>query len=190
MKNTFLCAVLLLAHSLSANNDFTPSDGLTLHPLIVAMEEMADPYIFSLIQLNVDNLKNRDASNESASELMNLIEEGYKIDPLNMSKLIETLTHRDASDNAMLVIIKSIEHDSTITTDHMSFLIQTLGQVNASDNATAVILSAIAHGVDFGPKERFLLTAMNKMVNAKQSVESIRKALHERQANLLMMPMQ
>ena len=85
-----------------------------------------EEYTFYLIRENVRNLNNCNASDYAANELIHLIEEGYQIDPLNMSQLIETLNHANASYNATKVILKAIEYNSPITFDHLSALIATL----------------------------------------------------------------
>lgn len=183
MQNWFLYTLLLFTSSFAASNALTFSDEFYEYHLTVAVDEIEDEDIFNLIQENVNNLKDRGASDDSANELINLIEEGYRVDSFNMSKLIETLTYKDASNNATRVLIKAIEHNSSITSDHISCLIQTVAHADASNNATAVILQAIDHGIKFGPKERFHLAEVSKVVNAKKNVEKIRKALHEKQIN-------
>lgn len=180
MKNAVLFSFFLMGTSLFANHEIAVSDEFLSYHLKVAVAEIEDQDVFYLIQENVANLKNCGASNAAADELINLIEEGYRIDSFNMAKLIETLVHADASNNAAKVIIKAIEHDNAITSDHMISLINTLSHANASGNATKVILQAIEHGVAFGPKERRLLAEMSNIVNAKKNVAKIRKALHER----------
>lgn len=181
MKNLFLFPLLLFTNFLAANNA-SISDKFIDYPLI-SVNEIEDEDIFNLIQENINNLKNRDASNDSANELINLIKEGYTIDPFNMSKLIATLTYRDASNNATMVIIKAIEYKSPITPDHLTCLIRTVAHADASNNATAVILKAIEQGITFTLKDRLLLAEISKVMNAKKNVEKIRKALHERQTN-------
>lgn len=180
MKKAFLNILLLFTASFATANASIASEEFISYHLKVATENIEDEEIFHLIQENIKNLKDRGASDTAANELINLIEEGYTIDPFNISKLIETLTYRDASNNATKVMIKAIEYDSSITSDHLFNLIQTLGYADASNNATDVILSAIKQGVKFGPKERRHLAEMSKIVNAKKNVEKIRKALHER----------
>jgi hypothetical protein len=107
IQNCFIYSLLLFTTPLAADNTFTPSHEFVEYHLKVAMDEV-DEGVFNLIQENVNNLKNRDASDDSANELINLIEEGFKIDPFNMAKLIGTLTFADASNNAKRVIIKAI----------------------------------------------------------------------------------
>lgn len=183
MKNWVLFGIIMYANSLVASHTLILSDEFVEYHLSAALEEIEDEDIFYLIQENVDNLKNAGTSDDSANELINLIEEGYKIDPFNMAKLIETLKHANASNNATRVIVKAIEYNSTITTDHMISLIQTLTHANASNNATTAIIKAIEHGVKFGPKERLKLAEVSKVANARSNVEKIRKALHKRETN-------
>lgn len=180
MKKAYLCLFLLFGSSLAANHDSSFSDEFAEYHLKIAIEEVENEDVFNLIQENVKDLKNRDASDTAANELINLIHEGYKIDSFNMSKLIETLIHKDASNNAATVIIEAIEHNSPISSDHLSSLIKTLAYADASNNAAAVLFKAIEHGIEFGPKERLHLAEASKVVNAKKNVEKIRKALHER----------
>jgi len=146
-----------------------------------AFEEIQNEDAFYLIQENVNNLQNADATNDSTRELLNLIDEGYIIDPFNMSKLIETLTHANATNNATKIIIHAIQHNSPLTPDHLSCLLNTLAHANASNNATAIILKSIELGIKFGPKERRLLAEISRIANAKKNVEKVRKALHERE---------
>ena len=180
MKQSLLYILCLCFSSFTVHATFIPSDEFIQYHVQVAMEEVEDEDIFNLIQENVNNLDHAGTTNNSAQELIHLIEEGYKIDPFNMSKLIEILRHANASNNATTVIVKAIEYDSTITPEHLSTLIRTLGHANSCANATTIILKAIEHGVKFGPKERALLAEMSKIANARGNVEIIRKALHER----------
>ncbi len=167
MHNKLLCTLLLFTNCLMAYPDSSQTP-----------EEEQEEALFYLIQQNVCNLKHRGASDEAARELMNLLEEGYMIDPFNMTKLIETLTYVNASDNAKNVILKAIAYNSPLTSDHLFLLIQTLAQVNAADHATTILLKAIECGIKFRPTERLHLAELSKIVNAKPYVETIREALH------------
>lgn len=177
MKNWVRIGMLIYATSLVANHPSTFSDDFAEYHLSATVE---DEDVFYLIQKNIDNLKNAGTSDDPANELINLMEEGYKIDPVNMIKLIETLQWANASNNAKEVIIMAIEYHSPITTEHMIDLIQTLAHANASDNAAAIVLKAIEYGVPFGPKERLMLAEVSEAANARSNVERIRQALHER----------
>ncbi|GEM_PF-2262951 len=183
LSRFLLLGMLLLCSSLAAKDSMILSDEFVAYHIGVANEEIEDEEIFYLIEELVDGLNHAGTSNYSAKELINLIEEGHKIDPFNMAKLIALLKMANASNNATWVIVTAIEHDSPITTDHMISLIETLAHANASNNATTIILKAIEHGVPFGPKERLKLAEVSKIANARSNVEKIRKALHEREVN-------
>jgi hypothetical protein len=181
MKKMFLSIMLLCANHLAANDTIALSDEFVAYHLKVAVDQIEDKDIFDLLQVNIDNLKNREASDHSANELINLINEGYKIDPFSMSKLIDTLTYKDASNNAARVIIAAIEHGSKITRDHLYSLIETIGNADASNNATTVILTAIEHGTSFSTKDMIHLAKVSLMSNAKKNIEKIRSALHKKE---------
>lgn len=181
MKNWFFYILFSLTSTLAATQSFTPSDDFYRYHIRVATQEIEDEDIFYLIEENVKDLKNVQITDYAAKELLNLIEEGFLIDPFNMAALIETLKNVSACDNATKVILKAIEYNSPITTDHMVSLIKLLGHVSATDNATKIILKAIEYGIKFGAKERIALAKMSKDVSARSNVEKIRKALHERE---------
>lgn len=183
MKKIFLPTLLLFCCNVMANESMIITPEFAEYHLKAAVAEVQDEDIFNLIQENINNLKNVNITNDAANELIFLIQEGYKIDAYNMSKLIETLTWISASNNATKVMVKAIEFNSTINVDHMISLIKTLSHVSATDNATTVILKAIQHGISFGLKERLQLAEVSKMVSARKNVERIRQALHEREIN-------
>lgn len=151
--------------------------------LKLATDEIEDEAIFQLIQENINQLKNRQTSTDSTNELIYLIEEGYKIDPFNMAKLIETLTYKDASYPASLVLVAAIKHNSPLNSDHIYQLIQTLTHAEGTNQATTVILTAIECGIKFGLKERIQLTEVSKVAHARKNVKKIRRALHEKEIN-------
>ncbi len=165
----------LVAHDYSK----FPNEFFDYH-LQAAVDEIEDQDVFNLIQENVNNLKIAGVSDYAKLELLNLIEEGFKIDRFNMAKLIEVLQIANACDNATEVLIKAIEYQSVITRDHMMSLLDTLLIANPANNATKVIIKAIEEGVEFGPKERLRLAEISRTANARENVEKIRKALHER----------
>ena len=150
MKNKLLYIFLCLSSTLTAH-DYSnfPNEFFEYH-MKAAVDEIEDEDVFNLIQENVNNLKIAGVSDYAKLELINLIEEGFKIDRFNMSKLIETLQFANACNNATEVLIKAIECNSTITQDHMLCLLDTLLQANPANNATKVILKAIACDIDFG----------------------------------------
>lgn len=145
-----------------------------------AIEEAENEDIYLLIQQLIADLNNAGMMDYSTRELINLIDEGYKIDPFNMAKLISVLDFANPSNNATKVLIKAIETNSTITSDHFASLIKLLTHANPSNNATKVIIKAIEHGINFGPKERLLLAEAGKVANARTNVEKIRQVLHEK----------
>lgn len=181
MKKFVLSGMLLASSILSATDSSIFTEEFIQYHVNVGMHEVEDPDLYRLINENVKNLEHKGASNQAANELINLIEEGFKIDSFNMALLIETLNYKDASNNALKVILKAIEYHNFITSDHVRLLIDLLDHVNAANNATTVLLKAIEHGVPFSVKDRLHLADLSKHANAKGHVEKVRKALHERE---------
>lgn len=175
--------LLLVFSTIIADEEMIITPEFAEYHIKAAVAEIEDNDIFNLIQANIDNLKNVSAAKDATNELIFLVQEGYKIDSYNMSKLIETLTWMPASTYAANVLVKAIQYNSQITLEHMTKLIKTLDHVSATDNATTVILKAIEQGVPFGLKERCLLAEMSTMISAKKNVERIRAALHLREIN-------
>jgi hypothetical protein len=213
--NLILSTALLSATTLSATQDLPLSAEFAEYHLMVAANEVQDDYIFYLLEQNIKNLDNASTCDDSMNELFNLLDEGYVIDPFNMSRLIGLVDHANPCNNATKVILKAMVCKSPITADHISSLIVLLdhanprnnvtkillqaitfkiplnekhvaaliaflGNANPSDSATTILLKAIECGISFGPKERFLLAEASKIANARNNVEKIRKALHDK----------
>lgn len=178
MKKAILSLILL--GSLASNNAYSFSDEFINYHMKVAIESV-DEDVFKLIKENVKNLEDVNVTTYAANELINLIDEGYSIDPYNMASLIEKLTwYSTVSANAARVILKAIENDSILNQDHKLVLIKHLAHVNARNNATEILLRSIQLNIKFTIKERALLAELSRDVNAKASVERIREALHEK----------
>ncbi|MCB1135676.1 MAG: hypothetical protein KDK78_05355 [Chlamydiia bacterium] len=169
-----LCASMLIAGVASAA-DFTEEDTRT-------WEEIQADYLFELIGLNVDNLDFASTSSTAAGELVCLLQEGYRIDSGNLLKLIELLDSAIARKNAAHVLMQAIDYRCELTPQHMVMLIKKLDHASATGQAKDIILHALDAGVPFGPVERYVLAQMSTMATARNNVEKIRKALHQRAA--------
>lgn len=174
---------LLLLSTFASNSAFSFSDEFINYHISAAVEGV-DEDVFNLIKENVKNLENVNVTTFAANELVNLIDEGYSIDPYNMASLIELLTwYSTVSNNAASVIIKAIENDSVLNQDHKLTLIKHLAHVNARNNATEILIRSIQLNIKFTLKERAMLAELSRNVSAKGSVERIREALHEKASN-------
>lgn len=178
MKKSILALLLLCVFA--SNKAYSFSDEFIDYHMKVAVEGV-DEDVFNLIKENVKNLENVNVTTFSANELINLIDEGYSIDPYNMASLIELLTwYSTVSNNAASVIIRAIENESVLNQDHKLVLIKHLAHVNARNNATEILIRSIQLNIKFTIKERAMLAELSRNVNAKASVEKIREALHKK----------
>ncbi len=120
-------------------------------------QQIADEEAFNLIQTNILNLRNANIVRDSAEELIFLLKEGYRIDPYNMTLLIETLDHANALPSAAQVINVSIEEGDMITESHLMTLIDMLKHANPASRVEEILTKCIAHGVPFRVEHRLAL---------------------------------
>lgn len=145
IKKGFVFLILSSIGSLCATENLPLSEEFVEYHLRAATTEVEDDYVFYLLQENIDNLDIANTCDSAAKELINLIEEGYIIDALNMAKLISLLDHANPKNNATKVILKAIEHRTPINADHLNSLITLLDHANPSDCAAKILMNAIEY---------------------------------------------
>lgn len=183
IKKGFLLGLLACSTYLTATPSSDLSDHFVAYHMNPFMEDIEDEDAFELIQELVNELEYASLTDTAADELMNLIEEGYRIDSGSMHSLIDALQKAIALSNAKKVIIKAIEYKSPLNTDHIVSLIQTLTYANPTNSATEILLKAIECNVPFRMKARLELAQASKCANARSNVKKIRKALHKRESS-------
>lgn len=145
IRKCFVFGVLLFIGRVNATENLPLSDEFIDYHLRAATIEIEDDYIFYLLKENIDNLDSANTCNSAAKELINLIEEGYLIDALNMARLISLLDHANPKNNATKVILKAIEYRSPINAEHLNSLIDLLDHANPSNCAAKILMKAIEY---------------------------------------------
>ncbi len=105
LKKMLIFSLILFTNCLTAIETSILSDEFVAYHLKAAVEDIEDEDIFNLIAINVENLKYCGTTKSAANELINLIEEGYKIDAFNMAKLIDILQIANALKNTTKTLI-------------------------------------------------------------------------------------
>lgn len=143
VKKYLVFLTLSYISTVSATENLPLSEEFIDYHLRAATMEVEDDYVFFLIQENINNLDMANTCDSATKELINLIEEGYIIDALNMAKLISLLDHANPKNNATKVILKAIDHRTPINADHLNSLIALLDHANPSDCAAKILKRAI-----------------------------------------------
>jgi hypothetical protein len=165
--------LLLATIPLTATPELPLSNEFIVYHAAVAANEIQDDYVFYLLEQNIINLDTVGTSDSAANELFNLLDEGYVIDPYNMSKLIELLDHASPCNNATKVIFKAIECQSPITADHISSLILLLQHANPRSNVTKILVKMIQSNIPFNEKHLGNLITLLTFANPSNSATTI-----------------
>lgn len=173
IKKSFIFVVISSIGGLGATVNLPLFEEFIDYHLRAASIEVQDDNVFYLLRENIDNLDIANTCDSAAKELINLIEEGYIIDALNMAKLISLLDHANSKNHTTKVILKAIEYRTPINTDHLNSLIILLNHANPSDCAAKILIKAIEYNTPINSNHLSSLITLLAYANPSNNATAV-----------------